>query len=570
MATVAEPYVRTPLFLLQSKFDHFQLEYIAGLRCMHDMPYDPPWVLPSCSAEEVDTIEAFGANLQRHMKPALERARSLRGVFLTSCVVHGQYSPSTWQQLTIDGESVQQAFSSWYLDDHNSRERDGKWIENCRLPCTQNPQVCAPWTRKKHPEDLRSTASLSHVDERCSPTCTRDVLRTVVDGAPCNAHLLWQQAEYGLTEHEACYTVAVQRPHGCSACMPQEEPAAAGVQAAPVEDVQAVSVEDVHSQSLLCYVIWGYAEYVTEALNNNVRYPAAHAMTSLDAEGLMRLRQEPLLAPMVMDVRNETHSAIQRFLDSYIHNSGNMFEIHGIVRFFAFEAMAQSHAKHFRYFVHMDVDVLLLPGAKPSLSRHWSHLTSHGLVTPNLKGTYFSAWRLSTLRKFNRFLIDTYRTDRGGLQAFIEDYGEMEKYQELLRLKPLKLQSEIRRWRNELLDFNERVPLGSNLALRSNQDAGPPVPDMTMNDMLLFRAFILKLRGHAFVSNWRGGMRDADMPFVLPLNSDYGLPDCSLPCEELLSKSNTTLHFQSGRCKAFMQGLLASECYHNFMGRAMV
>lgn len=42
-------WVQAPLFLLQSKFDHFQLSAEAGLRCMTPgspggQPYTPPWV----------------------------------------------------------------------------------------------------------------------------------------------------------------------------------------------------------------------------------------------------------------------------------------------------------------------------------------------------------------------------------------------------------------------------------------------------------------------------------------------------------------------------------------------
>ena len=92
MAATAVPYVQSPLFILQSRFDHFQLGAELALTCMVEQAYHPPWKNVTCSASEVAAIRAYGQDLYAEVEAAMENfpPGSRRGLFLSSCIVHGQ------------------------------------------------------------------------------------------------------------------------------------------------------------------------------------------------------------------------------------------------------------------------------------------------------------------------------------------------------------------------------------------------------------------------------------------------------------------------------------------------
>lgn len=155
LAPDAEPHVRGPLFVLQSKFDHFQLNAELGLRCMNPgtggQPYAPPWVPPSgpqganCTATDLAAIAAYGTDFWWYFQSVTTRPAEARGVFLTSCIIHGQTTPAAWNFTVVDGTTPAQAFAQWFDGDVASKARDGKWVENCTMPCNSNKLACAPW-----------------------------------------------------------------------------------------------------------------------------------------------------------------------------------------------------------------------------------------------------------------------------------------------------------------------------------------------------------------------------------------------------------------------------------------
>jgi len=149
MAMTAERFVETPMFFLQSKFDHFQLDAIAGLTCMNPStggePYSPPWVAPTCSAADIEIMKAYGADLADELQHVIAAEEEHRGLFLSACVIHGQSSPDAWIRTLVNDSTPQQAFSSWYKHGAASRATRGKWIEDCALPCNSNSLACAPY-----------------------------------------------------------------------------------------------------------------------------------------------------------------------------------------------------------------------------------------------------------------------------------------------------------------------------------------------------------------------------------------------------------------------------------------
>ena len=58
MAPYAAPYVKTPWFALQSRFDHWQLAEVLFLPCMQSQSYGPPYSPSTCGGAQ-DTVGVF-------------------------------------------------------------------------------------------------------------------------------------------------------------------------------------------------------------------------------------------------------------------------------------------------------------------------------------------------------------------------------------------------------------------------------------------------------------------------------------------------------------------------------
>ena len=153
MAATAEQYVESPLFFLQSRFDHFQLGAELGLQCMVRQSYVPPWKDANCSAAERVGMEEYAADLHAELSRVIGRPRLSRGIFLSSCIIHGQTNLNAWTKTEIAGVTPQQAWREWYVRLHNNSSGDGPfvWVEDCPgiaggLPCNPNALSCAPYS----------------------------------------------------------------------------------------------------------------------------------------------------------------------------------------------------------------------------------------------------------------------------------------------------------------------------------------------------------------------------------------------------------------------------------------
>lgn len=155
VAATAIEFVQAPVFVLQSKFDHFQLGAIAVVPCMVTQSYVPPWNNASkCSPADVAAIKAYGADLLAELDKVVAEATansSRRGVYLSACIIHGQ-SGLAWESTLVDGATPQQAWRSWYPNAGESASTaapargSGVWVEHCDLPCNANTRACAPYT----------------------------------------------------------------------------------------------------------------------------------------------------------------------------------------------------------------------------------------------------------------------------------------------------------------------------------------------------------------------------------------------------------------------------------------
>jgi hypothetical protein len=154
MAAVATPFVRAPLFIWQSKFDHFQLSAFLSVDCSYAQQYNPPWApaTPVCSPNNTRDIRAYGAYFIDQLQPLIAAPGPHRALYLTSCVLHGM----DYNFLTVGenaagelGTTPAVAFNLWYralMDPESATlNNDYKWVESTAEPRVDNPLACPPF-----------------------------------------------------------------------------------------------------------------------------------------------------------------------------------------------------------------------------------------------------------------------------------------------------------------------------------------------------------------------------------------------------------------------------------------
>lgn len=101
LAPNMQQYIQTPFFMLNSRFDQWQLENIAQLPCFQrgDTGH--------CNGTEQVAVQRYGAQFLDELAPVLRRPEA--GVFVTTCVCHG----CPWSDVVVRGKSSYQALGAW-------------------------------------------------------------------------------------------------------------------------------------------------------------------------------------------------------------------------------------------------------------------------------------------------------------------------------------------------------------------------------------------------------------------------------------------------------------------------
>jgi hypothetical protein len=136
MAPYAAPYVSTPWFALQSRFDHWQLSEELFMPCMQSQPYAPPYKPSTCSPTDVANIQNYGPRFMSQFRPLIDAPGSKNGAFLDACIIHGS-TTSTIKNVT-NSEAFAQWLAggeSWYVMECNGSDEAG--------PC-DTAKVCVP------------------------------------------------------------------------------------------------------------------------------------------------------------------------------------------------------------------------------------------------------------------------------------------------------------------------------------------------------------------------------------------------------------------------------------------
>lgn len=138
MSPYMQRFVHTPFFMLNSKFDYWQLGCILDVGCLctrntsqssnqcapgpstcwsNPLPHNtslsllapaaPPIVGENCNASQRDAILSYGDAFLSALAPVLHEPQN--GAFITSCICHA----CDWAQLSLGGSALGH-FSDWY------------------------------------------------------------------------------------------------------------------------------------------------------------------------------------------------------------------------------------------------------------------------------------------------------------------------------------------------------------------------------------------------------------------------------------------------------------------------
>jgi len=110
MAPYTYPHISTPLFILNSKYDSWQLDNVLDLSCI-------PWdgTPSNCSPQNVQAFLDFGNTTQNTIISMFNATKD--GMWVDSCIQHCQCldngSVLAWVNITIDSTTPVQAFYNW-------------------------------------------------------------------------------------------------------------------------------------------------------------------------------------------------------------------------------------------------------------------------------------------------------------------------------------------------------------------------------------------------------------------------------------------------------------------------
>ena len=129
-------YLKLPIFLVNSLYDHWQLSELEGIQCVYDEF--------KCDTRQHDLI----LNFRNHMYSVLTKIKAFKndtGIFANSCLVHGQaIIDYTWSKVRINNSSIENSFFAWFLD-RNLQKNGFRHIKaDCKYPCNGTcPKVLA-------------------------------------------------------------------------------------------------------------------------------------------------------------------------------------------------------------------------------------------------------------------------------------------------------------------------------------------------------------------------------------------------------------------------------------------
>ena len=104
MAQYTYPYIKTPIFVLNSEYDTWQLSNILQLGCLP----------PKCTPEKMTDFTKWRATFLQALGPAI--GAHSNGIFTDSCLVHCQSLDAPWNTFKVNGQTAHDTFANWYFE----------------------------------------------------------------------------------------------------------------------------------------------------------------------------------------------------------------------------------------------------------------------------------------------------------------------------------------------------------------------------------------------------------------------------------------------------------------------
>jgi hypothetical protein len=128
IGSLAAPFVKTPLFILNSKYDTWQEKAILGLDC----------VPPSCTNE---AQEAFWVAYGQTLVKTLDAVPARHAAFLMNCPAHCQTGTGgDWGKRSVGTTTNAEAVAEWWHETIGQADTSApakRWVERCdERPCS--------------------------------------------------------------------------------------------------------------------------------------------------------------------------------------------------------------------------------------------------------------------------------------------------------------------------------------------------------------------------------------------------------------------------------------------------
>lgn len=120
MAQYTYPHIMTPMFVLNSEYDTWQLANILQLGCLP----------PKCNETQMTAFTNWRATFLAALQPAVQSTTN--GLFTDACLYHCQsLSDTLWSKIKVGGQNAHDTFSDWYFKESGKgKEIDGAYPNN--------------------------------------------------------------------------------------------------------------------------------------------------------------------------------------------------------------------------------------------------------------------------------------------------------------------------------------------------------------------------------------------------------------------------------------------------------
>ena len=112
------PFVQSPFFVFNSRFDAWQMQNDLQVPCIDGDMSHPP-----CNATEQASMLQYGADFVSALQPVVDSAPK-NGAFITSCICHS----CSWATLVLDGASSYTHYSRWYFGGADGGSGNGSTV----------------------------------------------------------------------------------------------------------------------------------------------------------------------------------------------------------------------------------------------------------------------------------------------------------------------------------------------------------------------------------------------------------------------------------------------------------